>query len=167
MLPDVSKLASRWLSGAQSAWPLFLIAVVFAALVGYELAAYRLRPTSPPFTFANGTSTIEASGAWHSAGALTPNATSIFCWFPASTCSVTVAELLTKSARSSLQLHNTEFDITQLSDATLAGTASTTDPCYVETLRIDRAAHAVTLATGPSGAAQCAGTPTKTATLGE
>jgi hypothetical protein len=166
MLPDISKLASRWLSGAQSAWPFFLIAVLVAVLIGYQLAAYRLQPLTPPFTFTNGTSTIEASGAWHGAHASTPNAAKIFCWFPVNSCQVTVAELIPDGFHNRLELNDTEFDIVQLSDATLTAMASSTDPCRTEILRIDRKDRHATLSVGPTNGSSACDAPL-TATLGD
>jgi hypothetical protein len=165
-MPSPASLIQRWASSLRAAClPIFFF-VALAFLLGH-LTASAEPPLTPPFTFTNGINTIEASGAWRSTGAATPNSTKIFCWFPVNSCQVTVAEFIPDGLHNRLQLTDTELDITQLSDEALIATASTTDPCYLEMLRIDRTARSVTLTTGPSGAAQCAGTPTKTATLGE
>jgi hypothetical protein len=165
MPAGAASLIERWSSGLRAAWFPIILLVALGLVFGRQLSAPQPVLT-PPFAFSNGTSTIQATGAWHSAGASTPNATSIFCWFPATSCQVTVAEIVADGASSRLQLADTEFDITQLSDATLTATSKNTDPCHVESLRLDRKARTATLIVGPSGAATCAQAPTLTATLG-
>ena len=160
------EVTRRWFDAAQTAWPLFFIIVLAASLFSYQLGSRNSTPLPPPFAFTNGTTTIKASGAWHTPGSSIPNATNIFCWFPANGCQVTVAELARDGTRARLRLTDKEFDIIQLSDATLTAVATSTDSCHVQTLRIDRNAHAVTLSVGSNQTATCAGTPVQTATLG-
>jgi hypothetical protein len=146
------------------------IASVFltlGVLLGYQFAPRSLQPLTPPFAFSNGTETIEASGAWHVSGSNIPNATRIFCWFPANSCQLTVAELVPEGDRQRFQVVETIFDITQLSDTSLTATASSTDTCQHETVRIDRAAQTVTLSVSrPSDEVACLSVEAFTATLG-
>ena len=167
MRSDMSALAQRSLAGARAAWPLFLATTLLAATLGYQLEKQLSQPLTPQFEFSNGTSTIQASGAWHTSSAPTPNATNIFCWLPANSCDVSVASLVVDGSRERIQLTDKSLDITQLSDTSLTATASSTDPCHVESLHIDRKARTATLSIGPSHkATTCAGTATLTATLG-
>jgi hypothetical protein len=119
MLPDISKLTKRWLYDARLAWPLLVATTIVAATLGYRLASRSQQPLPPPFAFTSSTSTIEASGTWHTSGSSLPNATKIFCWFPVNSCQVTVAELVPDGAQTRFQLLDTDFDIMQLSDASL------------------------------------------------
>src|SRR5947209_6857579 len=105
MPPAMSVHTKRWLAGVRSSWPQLLIALIAAFLIGYHLAPRTLQPLTPPFAFTNGTSTIEARGAWHTSGASTPNATNIFCWLPVGSCDVTVADLVPAGTHSRLQLN--------------------------------------------------------------
>ena len=147
------------------------IALVFAALsalLGYQLAPRTEQPLTPPLTFSNATTTIEATGSWNIPGSNIPNATRIFCWFPSNSCQLAVAELVPEGNRARFQLVEKVLDIVQLSDATLTATASTTDACQRETLHIDRTAQTATLSVG-GGALQdgvCVGNEVLTATLG-
>jgi hypothetical protein len=166
MPPEFLRPVRRWFTGAQSAWPAFLIGLLAAFFLGYHLTARNMQPLTPPFTFTNGTSTIEASGAWQMPGTSAPNATKIFCWLPANSCQVTIAQLVPDGIRSRFQLSDQSFDIRQLSDATLTATASSTNPCRVQTLRIDRKRQSATLSVGSTQTTKCAGTPALIATLG-
>jgi hypothetical protein len=166
MPPELLGPVRRWLAATQSAWPVLLIGLLAAFFLGYHFAPRTLEPLTPPFAFTSGTSTIEASGTWHSPGYPLTNATSIFCWFPVNSCQVTVADLLPDGGRSRLQLTEHSLEIVELSDASLMATASSTDPCHVESLRLNRKARTATLAVGPSETASCPGIMTKTATLG-
>jgi hypothetical protein len=166
MPPGILEPVRRWFSGAQSAWPVFLIGLLAAFFLGHHLTPQTLQPLTPPFAFTNGTNTIEASGAWQKADTSAPNATKIFCWLPANSCQVSVAQLVPDGSRSRFQLSDQSFDIRQLSDATLTATASSTNPCQVQTLRIDRKRQSATLSVGPTKTTKCTATPTQTATLG-
>lgn len=165
MPPKISELTTRWFAGARSAWPLFLATSLLTAAIGYHIAPRTLQPLPPSFAFANSSTTIEAIGTWNTSGKSFANATKIFCWFPVSTCQVTVAQLLPDGAHSRFRLTDQSFDIMQLSDAALTATASSTDPCHVQTLSIDRMMQRATLSIGPIQTSTCAGTPTQTATL--
>src|ERR1700704_2468208 len=117
-MPADMSFVRRWTVSLRAAWVPIVLLGVLAFLLG-RLISPADSPLTPAFAFQNGSTTIEISGAWRTFGADTPNATSIFCWFPANTCSVSVAELVPEGTRRRLQLNGTEFDITQLSDASL------------------------------------------------
>jgi hypothetical protein len=167
MRPDMSVHTKRWIAGARSAWPLLLAVIILGALAGYELASYRLQPLTPSFTFTSATDTIEVGGSLQYVDNNIPNATNIFCSFSANGCQIIVAELVPASDYPHFQVIGKLLNIIQLSDASLTAMASSSDPCQAEVVHIDRTARVVTLATRPSGATHCEGTPTKTATLGD
>jgi hypothetical protein len=131
----------RWIVSTRGAWLPVVLLLALAYLLGRLTSP--TETLTPALAFQNGSTTIDVSGTWRAVGTDTPNATQIFCWFPANTCSVTIAELMREGTRRRLQLTGTELDITQLSDVSLTATASTTDPCAVLTLRIDRTARLV------------------------
>lgn len=165
MFGGTSRVVGGWLFGLRNAWPLIVLFVVLAFLLGRHVARFPA-PLTPPFNYSNTSSTVELSGTLRMAGASPPNATQIFCWFPANSCQVTVAELIPNGAGTRLELNDTEFDIRQLSDASLTATASTTDPCRAEILHVDRANRSATVSVGPSDARRCPNIQTVTATLG-
>jgi hypothetical protein len=82
--------------------------------------------------------TIEASGAWQIDGSNVSNATGICCWLPGNGCQVVVAELVPEGNRSRFKIVEKSLTIVQLSDAALTATASSTNPCQLETLRVER-----------------------------
>ena len=143
------------------------VSIALGGLAGYHLAPRALQPLTPPFAFTAGTDTIRATGSWNVSSSNLPNATSIFCWFPANSCQLTVAELVPEGDRQRFQVVETIFDITQLSDASLTATASSTNACQRETVRIDRAAQTVTLSVSRSSDdTACFGVEALTASLG-
>jgi hypothetical protein len=165
MPAGAASLIERWSSGLRAAWFPIILFVVLAFVIGSQLSPSQPILT-PPFAFTNATSTIDASGAWQMPGTSAPNATKIFCWLPAHSCQVTVAQLVPDGSRSRFQLSDQSFDIRQLSDATLTATASSTNPCQVQTLRIDRKQQSATLSLASTQTTKCTATPTQAATLG-
>jgi hypothetical protein len=165
MLPKISPRIRRWWLGTRMPLIVFT-AIALAFFAGHQLAVERLQPLRPQVEFSNTTDTIEASGAWKTTDSNVPNATGIFCWFPVNTCQLVVAELVPEGNRSRFKIVEKSLDIIQLSDATLTAASTSTDPCKVETLRVDRKAQSATLSVGPSHATGCSGVGTFTATLG-
>jgi hypothetical protein len=166
MFSGIGSLARGWFAAVRSGWPLVLAIAFLAAGVAYTIAAPLGYPLVPEFTFSNRSDAVEASGTLQTADSNVPNATRIFCWFPVNTCDLVVAELVPEGSRSRFKIVEKSLDIIQLSDATLTATASSTDPCQVETLRIDRKAQSATLSVNPASDPACAGGTTFTARLG-
>jgi hypothetical protein len=167
MSSDASPSAQRWLAGAAAAWPLIFAITVVGAAAGYILAPASSTIVGGEFTFSNTEDTIEATGTWQVAGTDgEPNATGIFCWFPANTCRVVVAEVVAEESGKRLKLIEKSFEIVQLSDQTLTARTTSADECQVETLHIDRIAQSATLSVAPSEISTCSNVPTFTAALG-
>ena len=158
-MPPATSLTTKIASTA-------VAAALIGVAIGYQLAAYRLQPLAPPFAFTNATSTIEASGAWMVEGNDVSNATGIFCWLPGNACQVVVAELVPDGSRSRFKLVEKSLSIVQLSDTSVTATSTSTDPCQVETLHIEREARTALLSVGPSDASGCAPIETFNAFLG-
>jgi len=159
MFPRIWSLVGRWSSSVRTPRLALILhtslAILFGALVGGFLA-YNTTTQSgaplivtPPFSFQDGESTIEASGTLRSLGSAAPNAAHIFCWLPENTCDLTIAELVPQGPHEQFRVVQKLFDITQLSDATLTA-ISDTDPCQAATLRIDRQTRAVSLSVTPT-----------------
>ena len=150
MRTKIAEIPLRRLKGSEMAWPLFACTVMLTALITYRAATFFATPLTPDYTFSNNSNSVEATGALRVPDSNVPNAIRIFCWFPANLCQVTVAEIVPEGLRSRFKVVEKSFEITQLSDAKLTATASSTDVCQTETLAVERASQVITLSIGPA-----------------
>ncbi len=132
---------------------------------GYALALYQYSPAPVATQYHDADDVIAITGSWNSGSTRIRNTTGIYCSLPTGTCSAIVAELVPDNWRTKFQVIEKPLLIVQASDRSVTATGTSTDPCRVERIFIDRQARVAKLEVGPSDPNACGDTPTYGALL--